>query len=185
MALGGSGPRRYAQALIDMATEERAVPAYRQSLERLAAALGPDVVHVLRDPRVPFERRRAALQAATQDEPAAVRAVLELLLDRDRIGIVPDIARVFGDLVDRREGIVKAKITTPVSLDEHERAELLRRLEHSSGKKVRATFAVDPALIGGAKVDGQATRELDRGEERDGRHLVRDHRHHQGADQAL
>jgi len=28
----------------------------------------------------------------------------------------------------------------------------VRRLEQTSGSKVRATFAVDPALIGGAKV---------------------------------
>ncbi len=152
MALGGSAPRRYAEALLDLATEERAVAAYRESLERLATAFGPDVVHVLRDPRVPLERRRAALEAATTDEPQAIRAVLNLLLERDRVGIVPAIARAFGDLVDRRENVVKAKITTSVDLDDAERADLVRRLEQSSGSKVRATFAVDASLIGGAKV---------------------------------
>ena len=152
MALGGSGPRRYAQALLDIATEEHAVPAYRRSLDRLGAALGPDVIHVLRDPRVPYERRKAALEGATKDEPAAVRAVLDLLLERDRVAIVPEIARAFDDLVDKREGIVKAKVTTSVPLDDPARADLLRRLEQSSGAKIRATFAVDPALIGGAKV---------------------------------
>jgi len=168
MALGGSGPRRYAEALLSIATEERAVPAYRESLDRLAAALAPDVVHVLEDPRVPFERRRAALEAAAKDEPRAVRGVLELLLERHRIGLLPAIARAFADLVDQREGIVKAKITTPVAVGDRERAELLRRLEQSSGKKIRATFAVDPALIGGAKVqvgdrliDGSLRTQLD------------------------
>jgi len=152
MALAGSGPRRYAQALLDIATEESAVAAYRESLDRLGAALAPDVIHVLRDPRVPFERRKAALEAATKDEPAAVRAVLDLLLERDRTQIVPAIARAFDDLVDRREGIVKAKITTSVPLSESERNGLVSRLEGSSGAKIRATFAVDPSLIGGAKV---------------------------------
>jgi F-type H+-transporting ATPase subunit delta len=152
MALGGSGPRRYAQALFDLAGEEGAVGAYRSSLDRLATALAPDVVHVLRDPRMPFEGRRAALEAATKDEPAAIRAVLELLLERDRVGIVPQIASAFGDLVDRREGVVKARITTPVTLDDGERSALLGRLEEASGKKIRATFLVDASLIGGAKV---------------------------------
>ncbi len=152
MALGGSGPRRYAQALLDIAGEEGAVATYRSSLDRVGAALGPDTVHVLRDPRVPFARRKAALEDATKDEPAAVRAVLALLLERDRVGIVAEIARVFGDLVDRREGVVKAKITTSVALDGRVRADLLARLEEASGAKIRATFAVDPALIGGAKV---------------------------------
>jgi len=152
MALGGSGPRRYAQALFDLAVEERAVPAYRESVDRLAAALNPEVVHVLLDPRVPYERRRAALEAAAKSEPAAIRAVLELLLERNRVDIVPEIAAAFGDLADRREGVVKAKITTPVALSGPQRAELTSRLEQASGKKIRATFVVDASLIGGAKV---------------------------------
>jgi F-type H+-transporting ATPase subunit delta len=168
MAQGGSGARRYAAALFDIAGEERAIATYRSSLERLAASLGPDVVHVLRDPRVPFARRRAALEAAVKDEPAAVRAVLDLLLERDRIGLVPAIAEALGDLVDRSLGIVKAKITTPVPLDDRERAGMLRSLEQASGKKIQATFAVDPTLIGGAKVqvgdrliDGSLRTQLD------------------------
>jgi F-type H+-transporting ATPase subunit delta len=152
MALGGSGPRRYAQALFDIASDEAAVGTYRQSLDRLGTALAPDVVHVLRDPRVPFARRRTALEGAAKDEPAAIRAILELLLERDRVGVVPDIARAFGDLADRREGIVKARITTAVGLDDGRRTGLVLRLEQASGKKIRATFVVDASLIGGAKV---------------------------------
>ena len=61
MPLGGSGARRYAEALLDIAGEERAVPQYRRSLDELASVFRPDVVRALRDPRVPLERRRAAL----------------------------------------------------------------------------------------------------------------------------
>jgi F-type H+-transporting ATPase subunit delta len=152
VALAGSGARRYAEALLEIATAERAVPAYRRSLEDLAAAFDAETVRVLRDARVPLERRRQALRAATKDQPKAIRAVLEMLLERDRVAIVGDIARAFSDLVDRREGILKAKITTPVALSDAQEADLVRRLEESSGRKIRAVFAVDEALIGGAKV---------------------------------
>ena len=135
-----------------MATTENAVDAYRESLDRIGAALGPATVHVLRDSRVPFEHRRAALDAATSGEPKAIRAVLNILLQRDRIALAPDVARAFSDLIDRRAGIVHAKITTPVALGEPERADIARRLEQASGKKIKATFAVDPALIGGVTV---------------------------------
>ena len=151
-ALSGSGARRYAEALLGQAVAENAVPAYRQSLERLAAGLGPDTVRLLRDPRVPLAARRESLGAGTKDEPAAVRAILDLLLQRDRIAILPDIAAAFGDLVDRREGVAKARITTSVPLDGKQREDLVRDLERSSGMKIRATFAVDASLIGGAKV---------------------------------
>ncbi len=151
-SLSGSGSRRYAEALLERAVAENAVPAYRRSLERLAAGIPPETIRLLRDPRVPLAARRESLAAASKDEPAAVRAVLDLLLLRGRIGILADIAAAFGDLVDRRDGVAKAKITTSVSLDEKQRADLVRDLERSSGVKIRATFAVDASLIGGAKV---------------------------------
>jgi len=81
-----------------------------------------------------------------------MRSLLVLLLETDRIALVPQIALAFGDLVDRREGIAKARITTAVALDEATRRELVQRLERESGRTLRATFAVDPTLIGGAKV---------------------------------
>jgi F-type H+-transporting ATPase subunit delta len=152
MPLSGSAPRRYAEALLDIATEEGAVTPYRRSLEQLAATLTPDVIRAVRDPRVPLARRREAMAAAVKDEPKAIRAVVDLMLERDRIAILPDVARAYGDLVDRREGVLKAKVTTTSALDEAAQKDLVRRLEQSSGKKIRATFAVDQSLIGGAKV---------------------------------
>lgn len=152
MALGGSAPRRYAEALFEMAGRENALPAYRASLERVRDAFGPEVVRALRDRRVPLERRRAAVEAASASEPPAVRAVLVLLVERDRLALLPGIASAYEDLVDRREGIVKAKVTTAVELDERRRDEVTKHLEQTTGKGIRATFAVDPALLGGATI---------------------------------
>lgn len=152
MALGGSAARRYAEALYDIAAREHAVPDYRASLERMSSALGPETIRALRDPRISLERRRGALDAASRDQPKSVRAVLDLLLQRDRIALAGGIASAFGDIVDAHDGIVKARITTPVEIEERQRTDLVRRLEAASGKKVRATFAVDTALLGGAKV---------------------------------
>jgi len=148
----GSGARRYAEALLDIATQERAVDAYRASLDKVAAGFTPEATRGLSDQRIAFERRRTALDAAVVDEPKAIRAVANILLQRDRLTILPDIARAFGDLVDRREGIVKAKITTSVELAAPQRDAPVRQLEQASGKKIRASFTVDPALIGGARV---------------------------------
>ncbi|HEV8468771.1 MAG TPA: ATP synthase F1 subunit delta [Candidatus Limnocylindria bacterium] len=167
MALSGSAARRYAEALFSLATDERTVeglrpPApvketqmvkeFRVSLERIANAFDRRTIAGLRDPAVPIRRRRDALAAALKDEHAAVRSLLLLLLDRDRIALVPKIAAAFANLVDEREGIAKARITTAVALSDPEREGLISRLESTSRKKLRATFAVDPELIGGAKV---------------------------------
>jgi F-type H+-transporting ATPase subunit delta len=63
-----------------------------------------------------------------------------------------DLAAAEGAIVDRRAGIVKAKIATAVALDDGQRRSFVERLERASGRKVKATFTVDEGLIGGARV---------------------------------
>jgi len=152
VALSGSAPRRYAEAILDLATAENAVDAYRASLDILAAGISPQAIRALRDPSVPVKQRLAAIEAVTKDQPKAIRSVLLLLEERDRIALLPDVARAYGDLVDRRAGIVEAKITTAVALDDTQRQAFVDRLEKSSGHKLKATFAVDGSLIGGAQI---------------------------------
>jgi F-type H+-transporting ATPase subunit delta len=152
LALSGSAARRYAEALLALSANDRAVGELRTSLEKLAPVFDRATIAGLRDPSVPGKQRIAALDAALAGEPAAIRSLMVLLLESDRIALVPQIALAFGDLVDRREGIAKARITTAVALKESEQRELVSRLERESKRKLRATFAVDPTLIGGAKV---------------------------------
>ena len=152
MALSGSAARRYAEALLALSPNERAVAELRTSLEKLAPVFDRVTVAGLRDPSVPMKDRIEALGSALAGEPATVRSLMVLLLETDRIALVPQIALAFGDLVDRREGIAQARITTAVPLKDGEQRELVSRLQRESKRKLRATFAVDPTLIGGAKV---------------------------------
>jgi len=152
MALSGSAARRYAEALYQIAVSEKAVDDFALSLQNLRQALGGDVLRALRNPGIPLRARRAAIDAATAGEPKAIRSLLDLLLDRERVELFPQIATAYADLVERRAGIVKGRITTATPLSASDREALIGRLERSSGKKIRATFAVDETLIGGAKV---------------------------------
>jgi F-type H+-transporting ATPase subunit delta len=152
VALTGSAARRYAEALLALAPDDRTVGQLRASLEKLGPVFDRVTVAGLRDPSVPMKDRIEAVTAALRGEPDEVRSLLILLLETDRIELLRQIAMAFGDLVDRRQGIAKALITTAVPLDDKTRSELVGRLEGESGRKLRATFAVDPTLIGGAKV---------------------------------
>ena len=152
MAVSGSSARRYAEAIYQIALSENAVPAFGASLDGLRRAFTPEVLRSLRNPGVPLRARRAALDAATAAEPKAIRSLLGLLLERERIALFPQVADAYAELVERRAGIVKGRVTTATQLSANEREDLVRRLERSSGKKIRATFAVDASLIGGAMI---------------------------------
>jgi F-type H+-transporting ATPase subunit delta len=152
VALGGSAARRYAEAMYDIALGASKVPGFRASLNALAAGLAGRPLRLLADPSVPVERRLAAVKAVAAGEDPAIGALLNLLIRRERIALITAIAAAFGDIVDREAGIAKAKITTAVELDETSRRQFVERLERTSGKRIEATFNVDPALLGGAKV---------------------------------
>lgn len=149
MALGGSAARRYAQAMIEIAGPE--VDAYRAAFEQLRG-LDPGALRMLRDPGVPLERRVRAAQTATAGGPAAIRALLVLLVRKDRVALLPQVAAAYGDLMDERAGIARTRVVTAVELDAAARRRLVRRLERSTGKTIKATFYVDPDLIGGARI---------------------------------
>lgn len=152
MALTGSAARRYAEALMDIATEEKAVEEFRSSLDSVAAAFSDEFLRVLADPSSPLERRLKAGAAATKGQPAAVGSLVSMLVERGRLGLIGAIAAAYGDLADERAGIAKARITTAVPLPESQRATFVGRLEKSTGKRIQAEFEVEPELIGGATV---------------------------------
>ena len=72
-------------------------------------------------------------------------------------------------MLDARQGITQATVTSAADLTAEERAELDAALAKLTGKKVQAQFHTDPALIGGAVVrigstiyDGSVRAQLDR-----------------------
>lgn len=152
MALTGSAARRYADALMDIALEEKAVDAYRASLDKLAAAFSERFLDILRDPSRPLERRLQAGEAATKGQPENIGSLVSMLIRRGRISLIGEIAAAYGELVDERAGIAKARITTAVPLAEAQRTSFVGRLEKATGKTIKADFAVEPALLGGATV---------------------------------
>lgn len=137
--------------MLGIATAEGDVPAHRHALEQLGG-LDPSALRMLGDPGVPLERRLRAAEAATQGQPGPVRALVALLVRRDRIALLGRIATTFAELVDERAGIARAHVTTAVELDAAAREALVSRLGSATGKTIQATFAVDPDLLGGARI---------------------------------
>ena len=95
--------------------------------------------------------------------------LLQMLAERDRLALLPDLLDIYRARLNEHRGIVRARITTATPLDDGRSAALEQALGQATGREVRIERSVDPALLGGlvAQVggvvyDGSVTRHLDR-----------------------
>jgi F-type H+-transporting ATPase subunit delta len=93
--------------------------------------------------------------------------LLRVLAENKRMELLPEIRAQFEVLKNEREGVVEAEVHSAFELTEAQVADLVQRLERTTGRKVRAQVRVDKELIGGVKVvlgdkviDGSARAQL-------------------------
>jgi F-type H+-transporting ATPase subunit delta len=165
--------RRFAMALADSIPEREALRNMESELGNLAASLDqvPELREFLVGPLIPLDKKRAALRsvAAALGATDRCRDFALLLLERHRIDLAAIIAEEFSTTVRERLGIVDAEIASATPLDETTKAKAREALARLAGSEVRATFEVDPFLMGGLKArigstiyDGSVRGRLDR-----------------------
>lgn len=145
--------RRYANALFNIAQRENTVDAVSADLNVMAGILdqSPQILEALAVPRVPVERKKAALQAIVGSQMAqpVTKRFLNLVLDHSREASLPETAQAFALLADEARGAVNADVRSASPLDEGQTARLKVRLDKLTGKDTRLTLAIDPSLVGG------------------------------------
>jgi F-type H+-transporting ATPase subunit delta len=153
--------RRYARALLDVAGPSAAA-GVRDELEAWASLLRdhPDLQIALRHPGVPAERKKALLQRVGQATQLSdlMQRLLALLLERDRLAILPDIAAAYVALWNAQRGVVSAELVSATPLAPDQQAAVRTAAARASGKReVELRTQVDESLLGGAllKMEGR------------------------------
>ncbi len=152
---------RYARALLDVgATESVDFDVVARDLDEFVASFyrERELQRVMLDPAVPSPRKRAAMEQIVQRSglTSIVAKLLILLANRDRLGLLSDIAATYREQLDERRGVVHANVTSAEPLTPERTAAIEGKLAAVTGKRISLTTAVDKDLIGGlvAKVGG-------------------------------
>jgi F-type H+-transporting ATPase subunit delta len=82
----------------------------------------------------------------------AAQNFLLALLDNGRLSALPEIAAQFHALINARSGVSDASIESAFPLEGAQLAEVMAALERRFARKLNATVAVRPELIGGIRV---------------------------------
>ena len=148
--------RPYAKALCEVATQSNIdswVP-----LMQLCQSLGEndDCKRFLNAHDLTVDRFNALMQSLlaqsgeTTQIPEKFDNFTGLLAKNKRFGLLPDIARLFIDEVNKSNATIVAKIITAKPLTEKSHNNLISRLTEKYGKKIEASVVIDETLIGGA-----------------------------------
>jgi F-type H+-transporting ATPase subunit delta len=142
--------RRYAEAVFDLAAKDNSYEAWAADLDRLGALLDvPIVAKALTSPAVPAREKLNVIAAEAPGLRPQTNNLVSLLLHRERLELLPDIARAYHERLNRMRGIAVAAVTTAVPLDESSRAQLAARLARYVGQQIEMETTVDPAILGG------------------------------------
>jgi len=148
--------QRYAGAVLGLAVEADATTKVGDQLATLAEVCFPDAKAraFWRSLKVPADERRHTLQDILErmDAHGLVRNTANLLMDRGRFELLPDLVAAYRRKVKELSLTVDAKVTSAGELDSRLLAEIRQGLTQMTGKSVSLTTEVDPALISGIRV---------------------------------
>ena len=145
----------YARAFADVVMANRLDAARTLAEAQQIAGLARDN-NTLREvwdaPSISAEQKRAVLDSIVQKAGLSrpVRNFVAVLIDKRRTRFLSEIVTQFAQELNQRLGFAEAAITTARELNTEERAELEGDLARVTGKQIRAKYAQNRTLLGGA-----------------------------------
>lgn len=164
----------YARAFADVVLGDRLDADKSVAELRLIAGLLEESIELRRiweNPAVPAEQKRRVLDVIAQRDAISpyVRNFVSVLIDHRRTHFLERIIDQLEKELDARRGFADAEITSAHAMGDAEKREFEAQIARMTGKKVRAHYAQDASLLGGAIVrlgstiyDGSVRGQLER-----------------------
>ena len=142
--------RPYAEALFKAGGSA----AEAEQVNALAAVAADAVLRQFADnPKVTAQQVFDIVGAVVKTPLAPrVASLLRTVLDNGRLAALPEIAAQFQALVNAKSGVSDAVIESAFPIDAAALPDVVTTLEKRFGRRLKATVAVKPDLIGGIRV---------------------------------
>ncbi|MCK9259507.1 MAG: F0F1 ATP synthase subunit delta [Azoarcus sp.] len=145
--------RPYADAAFELARGAGALGPWSEVLDRLASvAADSDMQALFNDPKFSGEQLNKLMLEVAGDLNAEQQNFIRVLVDSERLQVLPEIRDLFVALKNEHEGVLEAKIASAFPLDDAALASLKADLEARFKSKLDVTVSIDPALIGGVRI---------------------------------
>ena len=145
----------YARAFADVVLDKHLDADRSVAQLRMIATLldeSSDLRRVWENPAIPADQKRRVLDVVAERDGIStqVRNLVAILIDHRRVHFLGPIIRQLEKELDARLGFAEAQITSARELSDAEKREFEAQVGKLTGKKVRAQYAEDVSLLGGA-----------------------------------
>lgn len=154
--------RPYVKAIFTLAKEQNKLNEWNDILDLLSVlAKDASVINLLKNPRVEYAKQwdflasvsTQLLQNNQLSVTPEVMQLLQLLLMKRKIELLPTIANLYKKSLAKFEGIFPAKVVSALPLNVSMQNALKNSLQEKYGFKVTLEFKVDPQIIGGVIIN--------------------------------
>ena len=161
--------RPYAEAVFKLADAQGKLADWSAVLANVAAVAADERIRAaIGDPNLSAAKIAGLYISVLSGKLSGdAENLVRVLADNGRLDVLDGIRSQFEALKNEREGVIEAEIVSAFEMDKAQLAELVARLEKTSGRKVKARVSVDKELIAGVKVvlgdkviDGSARAQL-------------------------
>ena len=135
---------RYARALFDVAKKEADIQKVGRELDEFTTVVTSHegLTKALSNPAVPVQRKRAVIEQLLARAGAVTPTLAKLLLllaERDRLALLPELARAYESRLMDHAQVVRAELTSAVPLSAERVAALQQGLQRVTGRQVQLT----------------------------------------------
>lgn len=146
----------YGQSLYELAKDEGLSREIGEQLTVLQKSLGeePDFVRLLSNPSLSKPERCRILDTSFRGSVHPyILNFMKILTERGYIRHFPDCCDAFSELYSRDNGILKVTAVTAVPLTPAQEEKLTGKLSQITGKTIALHNRIDPAVLGGVRLD--------------------------------
>jgi F-type H+-transporting ATPase subunit delta len=145
--------RPYAEALFRVAKSGNLAQWSDAVSEMAQLAAHPEVKAFISNPKISKQQiAETFLSLLKTGAGPEVKNFVGMLVENDRLILLPEIAEQFHALKNAQEGAADAEITSAFALSDAQVKDLVATLEKKFGRKLNPSVTVDNALIGGVRV---------------------------------
>ncbi|REE00508.1 ATP synthase F1 subunit delta [Marinoscillum furvescens] len=143
---------RYATPLLELAEERKVTDAVKEDMASFSTLCesSHDFLLMLKSPIIQNLQKSEILKKIFDGKVNELTATfLDIVTKKNRAKFLPEIAKAFISLYNKKMGYQEAQVTTAVALDAELKAAFEKLVTEITGKKPLLTEKVNPELVGG------------------------------------